>query len=112
MAYRTSRPSVQRKSLKNGIIADHAVIDVLSQKPFYIFVSIFDNLPRRLYKREKIAVESGPPKCIVHSFIDDLYERTDVSSNVSTIPIYEEPESRETEIDRHGKVKMDDEDVS
>lgn len=53
---------------------------------------------------------SGPPECIFHPLIGHLlighlWENTDTSNDVNRIPMYKDPESRESRIVRYGQIR-------
>lgn len=89
-------------------VATHGVIDVVSQRPFYIVVSNFNNFAKRFHKEETIAVASGPPMLTNYSIMGELWEERDAASDVNTILIYEKPESRVLQTDRAGEARVAD----
>lgn len=70
----------EEKLLKSRIVAAHVVFDVVPQRPFYILVLNFKNLPTRPLRGGKLADASGPPEYIIYTVISNLRKNSDTSA--------------------------------
>lgn len=57
-------------------------------------------------------MELEPSDCINYPIVSDLWGDMVAQSDVDMIPIYKEPESRESEMGRHGQIKNAYQDAS
>lgn len=83
----------EKNVFKTGVATAHGVIIIVAQRAVHILVSNFISLSARRHKTEKIAVVSVLTGCITSPISGDLWEDTEASSDVNSIPICSEPES-------------------
>lgn len=97
------------KDSRKRIVDVHGVVDAILQRPFNILVSNLNDKSGVLHKK---CGSIGTSQEHHTAIFDSLWEGQYSHKDVSTVPIYEEVQWKEAQMDCHGKVKSADEEAS